>query len=155
MSGVFANLSPALQDKQVIHSLQKQDEMYKKQASAVRKETDTGNLLKDTEERIKTSAALGIREKQAEVGKQLAEHGAIPQQAAAERIRQAGYEKDIAKALENKKARVVPFTKGQVKAAQQVQQKMSFDDFKNQLTVKDLPKPMQEKAYNEYTATNK
>ena len=121
MSGVFANLSPALQDKQLIHSLQKQDEMYRKQASEVKKETDTGNLLKDTEERIKTSAALGIKDKQAEVGKKLAEHGAIPQQAAAERIKQAGYEKDIAKALENKKIRIVPYTKGQAKAAKQVQ----------------------------------
>lgn len=40
-------------------------------------------------------------------------------------------------------------------AAQQVQQKMSFDDFKKQLTVKDLPENLQEKAYNEYTTSKK
>ena len=42
--------------------------------------------------------------------------------------------------------------RAQAKATQQVQQKMSFNDFKNQLTVKALPKPMQEKEYNEYTS---
>ena len=39
-----------------------------------------------------------------------------------------------------------------LKAAQQLNQKMIFDDFKKQLTVKDLPQNLQERAYNEYTS---
>lgn len=38
-------------------------------------------------------------------------------------------------------------------ATQQVKQKMDFDEFKKQLTVKDLPQNLQEKAYNEYTTS--
>ena len=50
----------------------------------------------------------------------------------------------LRKEKENKRAQQL--------ATQQLKQKMSFDEFKNLLTVKDLPKPMQEKEYNEYTS---
>lgn len=62
------------------------------------------------------------------------------------------------KQLQNLKAqtkKTMEMIKAQVKAAEQVGQKMSFDDFKKQLTIKDLPENLKERAYNEYTTSKK
>ena len=60
--------------------------------------------------------------------------------------------KEVYSQLQNVRAQNLKIMQAAQQAAQQVEQKKSFDDFKKQLTVRDLPANLQRRAYNEYTS---
>ena len=143
-AAILSRLAPGFAERQEAYKLSKEEEALSKEHAQAKEGLRESNIgeqefeqMEKTNERI-----VNLRERQFQ-----------------NRPTKESYEKLLKAEKKSKEAKKVygllKDIRAQDKAAKQVQQKMDFDEFKKQLTVKDLPQNLQEKAYDEYTTSKK
>ena len=141
-SAILARLSPGFDTRQTAHKLKKQENVLKKEHAVVGENLKNENVSSESMEHAENTMQRIVDLRQAQFQNQ-------PSEKSFENLQKATKGQ---KQIKQTFTELQSYREARDKAAQQVQQKMSFDDFKKQLTIKDLPKEMQEKAYNEYTS---
>lgn len=162
--GIAARLSPGYETRQEIYKTQQaKNRLIEENKKLASEQPDVGN-------RIQASENLGIPGKISEANKKLAELGAVSPSVAAESVRQANINTQVAKGLAENKLKIVPFSKEDLLKQKQKQamaksdsvqvnkkgQKRKFKNYVGRLqtslgvTVSELPENVQKAIIKQY-----
>lgn len=143
-AAILSRLAPGFEERQEAYKLSKEEEALRKEHTQSLEGLRESNIGEQEFEQMEKTGERIVNLRERQFQNRPTKESYEKMLKAEDSVKRA---KEVYSQLQNRRA--------QDRAAQQVKQKMDFDDFKKQLTVKDLPQNLQEKAYNEYTTSKK